>query len=98
MYVSHARSVHEGSGPLRYYEQGGFSTLALESMDIDMGEVLSRVIQKRRLQSQGTLHVTALQHTCTYMYVICSTYHNCQNTCICRQHRVCHRIAVVLLG
>lgn len=98
MYVSHARSVHEGSGPLRYYEQGGFSTLALESMDIDMGEVLSRVIQKRRLQSQGTVHVTTPQYTCTY--VICSAYHNCQNTCtcICRQHRVCHRIAVVLLG
>lgn len=36
-----------------YYGQGGFSTLAVESVDIDMGEVLSRVIRKRRLQMQG---------------------------------------------
>lgn len=40
-------------------------------MDIDMGEVLSRVIQKRRLQSQGIaptyMYVTTLQYTCTWV-------------------------------
>lgn len=39
---------------LRYYEQGGFSTLALESTEqVDMAEVLSRVIKRRRLQIHG---------------------------------------------
>lgn len=37
----------------RHYEQGGFSTLVLESVNIEMREILSRVIRKRRLQSQG---------------------------------------------
>ena len=33
-----------------YYEEGGFSTLAVDNMQVDMGEILSRVIRKRRLQ------------------------------------------------
>jgi hypothetical protein len=36
-----------------YYEQGGFSTLAVETVDMEMGEVLARVLRKRRLQIQG---------------------------------------------
>ena len=36
-----------------YYEEGGFSTLAVDSMRVDMGEILSRVIRKRRLQIHG---------------------------------------------
>ena len=49
-----------GEGPLeyyvflcRYYEQGGFSTLAVDNLDVEMGEILSRVIRKRRLQIHG---------------------------------------------
>ena len=37
----------------RYYEQGGFSTLAVDNLDVEMGEILSRVIRKRRLQIHG---------------------------------------------
>jgi hypothetical protein len=36
-----------------YYEQGGFSTLAVETVDMEMGEVLAKVLRKRRLQMQG---------------------------------------------
>ena len=37
----------------RYYEQGGFSTLAVETVDMEIGEVLAKVLRKRRLQMQG---------------------------------------------
>ncbi len=38
---------------LRHYEQGGFSTLAVDSLRIEMAELLDRVIKKRRLQMHG---------------------------------------------
>ncbi len=38
----------------RHYEQGGFSTLAVESPRVEMAELLDRVIKKRRLQMHGT--------------------------------------------
>ena len=37
----------------RYYESGGFSTLAVDSLEVEMSEVLTRVIRKRRLQIHG---------------------------------------------
>ena len=36
-----------------YHENGGFSTIAVESLDVDMNEILTRVIRKRRLQIHG---------------------------------------------
>lgn len=57
----------------RYYEQGGFSTLAVDNLDVEMGEILSRVIRKRRLQIHGVwinkLHVKLLD-ACDWILVI----------------------------
>jgi hypothetical protein len=36
-----------------YYENGGFSTIALNDLDVEMSEILARVIRKRRLQIHG---------------------------------------------
>eukprot|EP00731_Ephydatia_muelleri_P001332 Em0001g1332a len=36
-----------------HYEQGGFSTILVDTMDVEMSEILSKVIRKRRLQIQG---------------------------------------------
>ena len=38
----------------RHYEQGGFSTILVNTMDVEMSEILSNVIRKRRLQIQGS--------------------------------------------
>ncbi len=40
---------------VRYYEDGGFSTIAVDSMDIEMGEILTMVMRKRRLQIHGNI-------------------------------------------
>ena len=51
----------------RYYEQGGFSTLAVETVDMEMGEVLAKVLRKRRLQMQGPSFITLC-----CMYIACT--------------------------
>ena len=60
----------------RYYEQGGFSTLAVDNLDVEMGEILSRVIRKRRLQIHGVLihklHVKLLD-TCDWIFGVLVT-------------------------
>ena len=38
---------------IRYHEEGGFSTLAITDYNIDMAEILARVIRKRCLQVHG---------------------------------------------
>jgi len=39
----------------RSYEEGGFSTLAVDNLNVEMGDILSRVIRKRRLQIHGIM-------------------------------------------
>ena len=36
-----------------HYEHGGFSTIAVDNLQVEMSEILTRVIRKRRLQMQG---------------------------------------------
>lgn len=38
-----------------FYEEGGFSTLALDDLTLSMGEVLAMIIRKRRLQIHGRI-------------------------------------------
>ena len=57
----------------RHYEQGGFSTILVDTMDVEMGEILSKVIRKRRLQIQGTVLYM-------YMYMYTLTCHSGYST------------------
>lgn len=36
-----------------HYEEGGFTTLAVDNTDVEMAEILSKIIKKRRLQMHG---------------------------------------------
>lgn len=55
--VKKKTKIVEGASPRPvvkvYYEQGGFSTLAISDYSIDMGEILGRVIRKRCLEIHG---------------------------------------------
>ena len=41
--------------PCSFYEEGGFSTLAIDDYSITMGEILATVIRKRRLHIHGMI-------------------------------------------
>ena len=53
----------------RNYEEGGFSTLAVDSLKVEMAEILDKVIKKRRLQIHGectSLGWAWCEGVCTY--------------------------------